>query len=255
MNKPRITIVSYSWPPRNSISTHRPYAWARYWSKKGAKITVLTSKKQMFDEPLDMKLPELKDVNVIEVPYGSYLSPIINIFLKFSIIEKIGKWVRANPTKYIGSNYDPRDAWSLAVTAISTKIARKTDILISTYGPEAAHVIASKMKIINPSIFWIADYRDLWSENPRLNNASKKFKKNIKNKEIETLKGNADLITSITKVMAKRLSKMHKIPAITVTNGFDIDEKIVKKNFYQKKSNNKKNFKNSIYRYDIPKCK
>ena len=36
MKKLKITIITYSWPPRNSISTHRPYSWAKYWSKKGA---------------------------------------------------------------------------------------------------------------------------------------------------------------------------------------------------------------------------
>lgn len=45
MNKLNVVIVTYSWPPRNSISTHRPYSWAKYWSKIGAKVTVLTAKK------------------------------------------------------------------------------------------------------------------------------------------------------------------------------------------------------------------
>ena len=46
MRKLRITIVTYDWPPRNSIGTHRPYSWARYWCENGQDVTVLTAKKK-----------------------------------------------------------------------------------------------------------------------------------------------------------------------------------------------------------------
>ena len=55
----RIVIVTYNWPPRNAIGTHRPYSWARYWSEAGAKITVLTAAKHAFDAPLDLYLPNI----------------------------------------------------------------------------------------------------------------------------------------------------------------------------------------------------
>ena len=55
MKKLKITIVTYSWPPRNSISTHRPYSWARYWSEKGQDVTILTAKKKIFDKKILIK--------------------------------------------------------------------------------------------------------------------------------------------------------------------------------------------------------
>ena len=36
---------------------------------KGAEVTILTAKKQTFDSPLDLKLPKLKGVKVIEDAY------------------------------------------------------------------------------------------------------------------------------------------------------------------------------------------
>ena len=47
MKKLKITIITYSWPPRNSISVHRPYSWARYWSQQGHDITILTAKNKV----------------------------------------------------------------------------------------------------------------------------------------------------------------------------------------------------------------
>ncbi len=65
----KILVITYDWPPRNSIGTHRPYSWAKYWSKLGAEVTVLTSQKKSFDAPLDLTLNELPKVNIIQVDY------------------------------------------------------------------------------------------------------------------------------------------------------------------------------------------
>ncbi len=176
MKKLKILIISYSWPPRNAISVHRPYSWARYWSEQGNDVTVLTAKKQIFDSPLDLDLPHLKNVNVIELPYYLFWSPL----LKFPFIEKIGKWFKKKFSNYLEPSYDPRNYWYYSTSPIFSKIARNVDVVISTYGPEVSHSIGCKMKILNPSIYWIADYRDLWSENPGLDDAPKKLKNKIK---------------------------------------------------------------------------
>ena len=230
MKKLKIVIISYSWPPRNAISVHRPYSWARYWSEQGNDVTVLTAKKQIFDSPLDLDLPHLKNVNVIELPYYLFWSPL----LKFPFIEKIGKWFKKKFSNYLEPSYDPRNYWYYSTSPIFSKIARNVDVVISTYGPEVSHSIGCKMKILNPSIYWIADYRDLWSENPGLDDAPKKLKNKIKMKEKETVGRYADLITAVSDDHCERLSKLLKKPTLKITNGFDIDEHTVKNNISKK---------------------
>ena len=89
MKKLKIVIISYSCTPRNAISVHRP-SWARYWSENGHEVTVLTAKKQSYDQPLDLDFPILDKVKVIELSYGIFWVPL----LKFPIVEKIGKWLK-----------------------------------------------------------------------------------------------------------------------------------------------------------------
>jgi len=230
MTKLKITIVTYSWPPRNSISVHRPYSWARYWSERGHDITILTAKKQSFDHPLDLELPRLKDVKVIEIPYQFFGSSVI----KFSSVEKIAKMLRFKFLNYLGEVNDPRNNWILNSSPIFSKIARESDVVISTYGPEVSHIIGCRMKILYPSIYWIADYRDLWSDNPNLSDASKKIKDHIREKERKTVGKYADLVTSISDDFCKRLYKLLKKPTFKITNGFDLKDKSVKNNISKK---------------------
>ena len=230
MKKLKIVIISYSWPPRNAISVHRPYSWARFWSEKGHDITILTPKKQSFDFPFDLNLPNLKNVKVIEVPYRIFWTPL----LKFQIIDKTSRWLKKIFSKYLEPSYNPRNHWFNSTSPTFSKLARECDVVISTYGPEVSHIIGYKMKILNPSIFWIADYRDLWSDNPGLEGIPKKIKMKIKTREIETVGRYADLLTSISDNLCKRLTKLLKKPATKITNGYDIDKNTVQKNISKK---------------------
>ena len=234
MNKLRIVIVTYNWPPRNSISTHRPYSWARYWSQKGAKITILTAEKQMFDEPLDMPLPELEGVEVVQVPYVDLFSLLPNTFLKFPFILNIAKKIKLWQIRNFGSSWDPRKVWSKAAASIAARLASENDIVVSTFGPSSAHFIACEMKKINPSIYWVADYRDLWSDSPNLVGARLVTKKKILKDELSTVGDYADCITVVSDDMVKKLQTLTKKKVIKFTNGFDIDLNFVEKKFKQK---------------------
>ena len=233
MSKLRIVIITYSWPPRNSISTHRPYSWARYWSEKGAKVTVLTAEKQSFDEPLDMPLQDLEGVEVIEVPYIDFFSWLPSTIIKFPYILSLAKKIKLWLIKNLGSSWDPRKAWPVAAQSIAARLAPDTDVVVSTFGPSGAHLIGCKMKQINPSLYWVADYRDLWSDNPNLAGAPKTLRNKIRKKELATVGLYADSLTAISDDMVLKLSELIKKPVKKITNGFDIDEELVRKRFQQ----------------------
>ncbi len=231
MNKINVVIVTYSWPPRNSISTHRPYSWAKYWSKNGAKVTVLTAKKQSYDEPLDMPLPKIDGVEVIEVSYQDLITWLPNKLLKIPGILAFSKRVKASMIGLIGGTWDPREAWLSAALEVAKELALKNDIVVSTFGPSVAHFIACEMKKKNPSIRWIADYRDLWNENPNLVQAPIRYKKKLRNIEMNTVGKYADLLTAVSEDMVKKLIKLTGKTTIKMPNGFDVNEEDVRKIF------------------------
>ena len=50
--KPKILIISYCFPPLNVIASLRVYSWAKYWSRMGYEVCVLTAKKTTETVPL-----------------------------------------------------------------------------------------------------------------------------------------------------------------------------------------------------------
>ena len=156
-----------------------------------------------------------------------------------SYAKKINQWFQGK----VGRGWDPRKNWSNDSYEISKYLAFENDIIISTYGPPAAHHIACEMKKINRSLIWIADYRDLWSDHPFLEKISKNTLSKIREEEINTVAKNADFVSTISDQMIEKLSKLTRLPVFKVTNGFDIDLEIVKKNITKKITSKNKPFR------------
>jgi len=68
-NKLKILIITHYFPPSNSIASHRTYSWAKYWSKMGHDVTVLTTAKERREN--DLNLP-FDGFQVIEIENTFY---------------------------------------------------------------------------------------------------------------------------------------------------------------------------------------
>jgi glycosyltransferase involved in cell wall biosynthesis len=223
---PRIVIVTYNWPPRNAIGTHRPLSWARAWAANGAKVTVLTAKKYAFDEPLDLPNPDIPGVKVIEVPYlgrRSGLSGLARIGWVKAVLRKL-KWLVGGRM----SSADVRLGWWKAAHDIAVAEATRNDIVVSTFGPSAAHLIAADMKRANPALRWVADYRDPWHQNVYSGAIrSEALREKVRALELETLAG-ADAVTAVSSGLAEQVGEGVQKPAFSVPNGFDAPEHVVR---------------------------
>lgn len=218
MTAHKILIVTYNWPPRNAIGAHRPYAWAKKWAENGAEVTILTAKKYVFDAPLDLRLPLLRNVRVIEVPYlpvgvgsGSSIAPL-----------RAGlRWAKRIMNRF--KNVDIRGKWSDAALAAMSKLSQEFDVVVSTHGPSAVHMIAAGMKRSNPEMHWIADYRDLWSQN-HMSGWSPRVRRKEAAIELATVGCHASVVTTISSELAVQLGEFLGREVAVVMNGFDLED-------------------------------
>lgn len=224
--------------PRNAIGVHRPYSWAKYLTDFGAKVTVVTAEKHSFDEPLDLVLPELKGVEVIEVPYGLKFSVgndrnSMSLLLKWLLPS--AKKVRNMLRKSLGLRIDPRDGWCRASLKIVENLGQQADVVISTFGPRSAHLLAAHMKVSNPDLLWVADYRDLWSQGHHLG-LNSKAKNRERKLELESVGKYADIVTTVSAELAHSLSDLFDRAVNVVMNGFDISSDEVARNLSRDRS-------------------
>jgi glycosyltransferase involved in cell wall biosynthesis len=92
------------------------------------------------------------------------------------------------------------------------------DALISCSSPVITHIIAKELKKKHV-LPWVADFRDLWTQNHHYpySPVRKMFEKKL---EIKTL-ATADALVTVSEPLAKELATLHKKEVHTVTNGFD----------------------------------
>lgn len=193
----RILIVACFFPPQNAIASLRPYSWAKYWSRAGHDVQVITIAP-------DMNRPDLNPLpfdgfKVLEVPPSALFVKLRSLMRRGTGLQSGGlttvrledsarspklpiprknssslsptkrafRWIldRLRAKGFLSSTRMP-DQFDLWVNrAIAHLPSDSFDVIVSTFGPYAAHIVGWQAKKKNPHAVWVADFRDLWTRN------------------------------------------------------------------------------------------
>jgi glycosyltransferase involved in cell wall biosynthesis len=227
----KILIVTCYFPPQNTIGGLRPYSWAKWWSREGHDITVLTTAQKQKNNDLIM---DISNFNVIKLPVPllstiSSLSPKKNpsgsgrgkYFSIWSFLKKVFFSFASKSGCFYGCRYpDFLDLW--AKKAIKQIKHLYFDIVISTGGPYSVHRIGLALKKKRLSIKWIIDWRDLWTKNHLFLGLSifHMYERYLENKFHQ----NANLIITVSEPLADVLRHMTETRVETIYNGFDPED-------------------------------
>ena len=232
----KILIISSYFPPQNSIASLRPYSWAKYWSKIGHDVTVLTTNKTFHENDLKLDVSMFKIISVpLWVPLKNayqkekkYIVNSNNLRLRLNIKQKALKIVKSYYDRFIektGCFYtcrfpDWHDIW--ARKAYKYVNNNNWDLVVSTGWPYSVHKIAYKLKKNNQAKKWVLDWRDLWTKNHlfpglKIFNPIERF---LENKFHKT----ANYITTVSKGLAETLQIMTKTPVVVIFNGYDKED-------------------------------
>lgn len=122
-------------------------------------------------------------------------------------------------------NYPDADkGWRHFAAKAGSELLRKEDIdaVISSSSPVTSHLIAKELKIKH-KIPWVADFRDLWTQNHdyHYGHLRKFFERRL---ELKTLQP-ADALITVSQPWAEQLEELHKgKTANAITNGFNPDK-------------------------------
>lgn len=235
----KILIISSYFPPLNSIASLRPYSWAKYWSRAGHEVTVLTTKKKKYGNNLKLPIIGFKIIETsLKIPFSKaneiakkaelnalldkkslssnkLFANILNCLrlLYFWFVEKTGCF---NTCRFP----DWHDIW--ARQSKSFVANEEWDLVVSSGGPYSVHRIGLWLKKQGKTKKWVADWRDLWVNNHIFKGIFLfwLYEIYLENK----FHKHADLITTVSEPMAEVLRKKTKKRVEIVYNGFDPED-------------------------------
>ena len=237
----RVLIITYYFPPRQHVASLRPMGLAKYLPEFGWQPVILT-----------VYLPKALDTRfqVVRTPYAGDVSALLKKKIRLNPEKGLQKQIGI-PVNISGSRQsltgkivglvkevfaypDEQKAWIPYGLKAGCDILKNDDFdaMISTSGPESAHFIASGLKS-RYSIPWIADFRDLWTQNHYYpySRLRKILDKSLERKTI----AQADALVTVSEPLAEKLHVLHNEKKIfSIPNRFDPDE-IIKKTSLTKK--------------------
>ncbi|MBK5970505.1 MULTISPECIES: glycosyltransferase [Thiorhodovibrio] len=244
----RILIVSAYFPPLNSIASLRPYTWAKYWSQAGHDVSVLTTEKApsvsdlqlVLDDSvkcLEVPIPELALLKRFKAPEdtrravtqgaaeehsNSVPAEKAHLWrsLKVSVTRPLDRFRKSRGIFLTARMPDHHDLW--IKPAFRAVAQTHWDLVVSTYGPYACHLVAMRLKQRRRANYWIADFRDMWTQNhifPGLWPFTH-VEEWLERRVLRT----ADAVTTVSAGLARQIESKHGCKAHVIENGFDPDD-------------------------------
>lgn len=225
----RVLLIAYWYPPVDEIGAIRPAALTKYLPRFGWDPLVLTPASEARQAGKSILETGYRDV-VAEWKSRLRLDNQRSVHEQFRLpiaSERGSEYAHTWALKllrYLLTYPDPQKGWiPYAVSAVE-KLRRdkvSIDAIVSTSPPITCHLIGRRAKQIL-GCPWIADLRDLWTQN--LGDFAHELKFAQIPLEKRTLR-QADVVVTVSDPWAERLRQRHAEKEIaTITNGFDPDD-------------------------------
>lgn len=231
----KVMVITYYWPPSGGSGVQRWLKFVKYLPQFGWQPYVFTPENPSFDlkdESLFKDIPAEAEVLHFPIwePYGVFnklsgggLKVNANSAPKAdSLFSKISIWVRGN--LFIP---DPRMFWVRPSVKFLDDFLREKKIrhIITTGPPHSIHLIGLGLKKRNPSLKWIADFRDPWSEwgfldTLKLTQFARRRHQQLEKKVLTT----ADKVTTITPFYVRHFERLGGRKVNLLTNGYDEED-------------------------------
>ncbi|MCS6818426.1 MAG: glycosyltransferase [Chitinophagales bacterium] len=224
----KVLILAYTYPPYVAVGGLRPFGWYNYLSDYGIYPVVVTRQwDNQYRNELDYVAPsrsanveisEDERGTVIRAPYFpnlpnrlllAYGPKRFRLLRKgLSLMHEILQWYV--PFENKRTLYHAADAY-LRRNKVSAIIATGDPFILFKYADE----LSRKHRVP-----WIADYRDLWSQDVNIfkNRLFIKWSRHIEKKIVSR----ADYIITVSEMLAQVLSEILPKPEkLVITNGYD----------------------------------
>jgi glycosyltransferase involved in cell wall biosynthesis len=223
----QVLLITFWYPPAKTVGVVRPSALVKYLPRFGWEPLVLTTR-------LEGTCRQSKIL--IETEYTDVLhdwKARLGLDRKRTVHEQFGLSSAKRPgsapahsrvldlVKYFLSYPDRRKGWipfALAAVEELRRQKRQIDAIVTTFPPIPVHLVGARAKIML-GCPWIADFRDLWSQN--LAEPSWSLQSGLEKRTLRQ----ADALVTVSAPWSSRLQQRYPNKKVyTIPNGFDPDD-------------------------------
>jgi len=233
----RILLVTYEFPPRGGPGVQRPVKFAKYWSREGATVDVLTVKdpvSAIVDESL---LDELPDSVRIHRAWSLEPNRIARFGKRLLGRSAGGATAVRSPTRLTSAPRglitaiqslfvpDEKRFWVPWAVRRGRDLGRSgIDVVVSTGPPHTAHLVASRLAR-KWGVPHVVDLRDPW-----IGYLDKRYATSLHRRADLRLEARvidrAAAVVSVTESMSREISARYPRlgRVVTVLNGYDTED-------------------------------
>lgn len=231
-------MVSYYYPPLAGIGTLRSVKFAQYLPEHGWKTLVLTPAGGTHTFMCDVSDGDLPGVEVVRTGYidvPTRLKRLIGLKAELPISEQTSVFGGKPATTNVASHFlslaksvllfpDSKIGWYRSAVREGLEVIRKNrpSVIYSTSPPFTAHLVAKRLHRLT-GVPWVADLRDLWSENHQTADLPR-WRQLLETRTEKKTLSKADGIVTVSNTFARQLSAslgMMNGNQAVITNGFD----------------------------------
>lgn len=222
----KVLIVSFFFPPQNAIGGLRAGKMAKYLPRHGWDPIVLTT----FPESADPTMPiDISEERIHRAPVKPLARSSGNRKTSGSDGSQKATRMRALksllgwPGWQVAQIPDHSMGWCPYAISIGKRLLleNKVDAIFSTSGPPSSHIVAAALQKAG-NLPWIADFRDLWTDNHAVQ--CRGVWRWVNSWAEKHFLARATHITTVSPYWVDSLEKRHGKPVSVIMNGFDADD-------------------------------
>jgi glycosyltransferase involved in cell wall biosynthesis len=236
----KVLIIAYYWPPSGGSGVQRWLKFVKYLPGFGWTPYVFTPENPSFairDESLLKDIPAEAEVIKFPIwePYRVFSTvssvvgekksqgqPTLIYGKERSFFQRLTTWIRGNLIIP-----DPRVFWVRPSVKFLKDFLRDNHIrtIITTGPPHSIHLIGYRLKKKNPSLKWIADFRDPWTEWGLLDSLSVgKIARSFHARMEANVLKHANSVVTITPFYVRRFEALSGRRVVLLSNGYDPED-------------------------------
>jgi len=234
----RVLMLAYFYPPLGGAGVQRSLKFSKYLPEFGITPSIISADSSVYTQDSSLLAEVPTDIEVLRLRHTPVLARLVSLMRRQGFARgasatpaagpsgatvPVGRW-RDRALRVVGALQFPDDkvAWSRRVVPAALSLMRRVpiDLVYSSAPPVSAHLAAMKVAR-RARVPWVADFRDLWTENP---DYSAPYWRRVLDRRLETrLLAAADGIVTVSEQMAATLAGRVRpgVPVLSVPNGYD----------------------------------